>query len=128
MIFLLFANVERGKRTALLETHQRHRARQWAAAQLDTGDGLTRRQAVECLEHELAHQRVALGGEDRLLAVDEEVALPTGSQRHLLLLERALLEKRDEAGAGNAHPVRVRRAAPAPLLQAGTPGRGGPRA
>src|SRR6185436_7678353 len=68
----------------------------------------------------------AFGGEDRLFTVDEEIALATRGQRHLLALERALGQQSDQTSPRIAHRVRLRSAARAPFLSAGTTGGGGP--
>src|SRR5262249_36318186 len=117
VVLHFFPHVERVERAAPDEAHQRDRARERAAAELDAGDRLAPRQAVERVEHQLAHEGVPLGSEDRLLAVDEEVALPPGGEDDPLPLERTPSEQLDQAFARGRRRSPARRAHRAPFFR-----------
>src|SRR5690606_35177565 len=120
VVLLLLTDVEGIEGPALLEADEGHGAREGAAAELDARDGLAGRELVQRLVHELADEGVALGRENRLLAVDEEVALAARGQNHALPLEGALAQELDQPRLlVGRHRVFFLMAALAPLRRAG---------
>ncbi len=97
VVFDELAHVQRRHRGAALKAEQRNGARERTATELDPGDGFASgMQLFDGVEHQRADETMTLGGEDGLFAVDEEVALFAGGERHAALLVRALFQELDE--------------------------------
>src|SRR5580692_4721188 len=95
----VLAHVDRVEGRAALEAGHGDGAGEWATSKLDARDGRARAERAERGEHLLADERVPLGRQDRLLAIDEEVALATRGEHHPLALERARPQKLEQPGA-----------------------------
>src|SRR5690606_17939189 len=96
MVLAGLAHVKRREGVALLEAHEGHRAGQRTAAELDPRDGVGGTELPQRIEHQLADERVALRGEDRLFAVDEEITLPPGGEEDALALKAQRGEELDQ--------------------------------
>ena len=96
MVLRFLAHVEGVAWGAALKAHERNGACQRTPAELYARHRLARGQLGQRVEHERTDERVTLGGERGLLAVDEKIALLARRKDDALLSEGALGEQREE--------------------------------